>query len=45
MEHDASNVQAEAAQQDYHARTHAFSSRSKQLLSWALVEHQILLCL
>jgi hypothetical protein len=32
-EHDTHHVQAEAAQQYYFARTHAFTSQSKQLIS------------
>jgi hypothetical protein len=47
LERDASHVQVMAAQQDYLAQTHAFSSLSKQLigLSRALEDRQILLCL
>jgi hypothetical protein len=47
MERDTSRIKAEAAQQDYLARTRAFSSQSKQLiiLSRILQERQILLCL
>jgi hypothetical protein len=46
-ERDTHHVQAEAAQQYYFARTHAFTSRSKQLisLSQTMEEREILLCL
>jgi hypothetical protein len=47
MERDANPIQAEAAQQDFHTRMYASSSRSKHSISLnrMLKERQILLCL
>jgi hypothetical protein len=47
LEHDAERAQIEAVQQEYLARTHAFSSGSKHSINfrWMLEECQILLSL